>query len=84
MTQVLNMKTPWFLLLANTIQGIGSGTLGVTRAYTSEVTPKRLRKGYLAFTNSVQYAGNTMTSLLGSFFILLFSRQDHGNDDPKG
>lgn len=37
---VLTIRTSWFLLLANIVIGIGSGTLGVTVAYTAEVTPK--------------------------------------------
>lgn len=79
--QVLNVGTQWFLLLANTIIGIGSGTLGVTFAYASEVTPKRHRTGYLAWVAAVQYAGTTATPFIGSLFVVLFANE---NGENKG
>lgn len=71
--QALNMKEEWFVVLANIVIGIGSGTLGVTLAYVSEVTPKRKRTGYIAWATCVQYAGTTITPIIGSVFVYWLS-----------
>jgi len=71
--QALNMKEIWFVILANIVIGIGSGTLGVTLAYVSEVTPKRKRTGYIAWATAVQYAGTTVTPFIGSGFVYWLS-----------
>jgi ceroid-lipofuscinosis MFS transporter 7 len=75
-TQVLNVGEPWFLILSNVVLGIGSGTLAVTRAYTSDVTPRRSRTGYMALISAIQYSGTTVTPLLGSLFVVMFANQD--------
>lgn len=77
--QVLNVRKQWFALLANVIVGIGSGTLGVTFAYASDVTPKRKRTSYLSWVSAIQYAGTTATPFIGSFFVVLFSNEDRDN-----
>lgn len=74
--QALNMREAWFLILANIILGIGSGTLGVTLSYVSEVTPKRKRTGYIAWATAVQYAGTTVTPFIGSFFVYMLANND--------
>lgn len=74
--QTLNVGSAWFLIFANTVVGVGSGTLGVTMAYASEVTPKRKRTGYLAWVAAVQYAGTTATPFLGSLFVVLFAKEE--------
>jgi len=79
-SQVLNVGKPWFLLLSNMILGIGSGTLAVTRAYVSAVTPRRQRTGYMALLSAIQYAGTTVTPLLGSLFVFCFAKR---NDDAE-
>ena len=79
---MLNVRKQWFLIFANIVLGIGSGTLGVTMAYASEVTPKRKRTGYLAWVAAVQYAGTTATPFLGSLFVVLFSNDDQ--EENKG
>lgn len=78
--QALNMKEEWFLILANIIIGIGSGTLGVTLAYVSEVTPKRKRTGYIAWATAVQYTGTTVTPFIGSLFVYLLSNDEDEHD----
>lgn len=82
-SQVLNVRKQWFLIFANTVLGIGSGTLGVTFAYSSEVTPKRKRTGYLAWVSAVQYAGTTATPFIGSLFVVLFVKQNDDDDDAN-
>jgi len=77
--QTLNMKEAWYLILANIILGIGSGTLGVTLAYVSEVTPKRKRTGYIAWATAVQYAGTTVTPFIGSLFVYLLANNDEND-----
>eukprot|EP00957_Ditylum_brightwellii_P106619 8134399-Ditylum_brightwellii.AAC.1 len=51
--------TSIFLIFAQTVLGIGSGTLGVTRAFVAEVTPQRTRTTYMAWITAVEYAGFT-------------------------
>ena len=65
-----------YLLFAQMIMGIGSGTLGVTRAYVAEITNKSCRTKYMAQITAVQYAGFTVTPVIGSFFNTIF----HFND----
>lgn len=79
-TQILNVGKPWFLLLSNVVLGIGSGTLAVTRAYTSDVTPTRSRTGYMALISAIQYGGTTCTPFLGSLFVVMFANEDEGVD----
>eukprot|EP00978_Attheya_sp_CCMP212_P012488 scaffold31161_cov56-Attheya_sp.AAC.4 len=54
-----------FLIVAQTVLGVGSGTLGVTRAFVADVTAQRLRTKYMAMITAVQYAGFTVTPLIG-------------------
>lgn len=74
--QVLYVGKPWFLILSNIVLGIGSGTLAVTRAYTSDVTPRRSRTGYMALISATQYIGTTVTPLIGSLFVVIFANED--------
>lgn len=60
-TQVQNVGKPEFLIVAQTMLGVGSGTLGVTRAFVADVTAKRQRTTYMAWITAVQYAGFTVT-----------------------
>lgn len=66
--QIQNVGRPEFLILSQTILGIGSGTLGVTRAFVAEVTAQRNRTTYMAWITAVQYAGFTMTPFIGALF----------------
>jgi Major Facilitator Superfamily len=47
-TQVQSVGKPQFLIVVQTVLGIGSGTLGVTRAFVSDVTAKRTRTTYVS------------------------------------
>jgi ceroid-lipofuscinosis MFS transporter 7 len=76
-TQVQNVGRPEFLIVAQTILGIGSGTLGVTRAFVADVTAKRQRTTYMARITAVQYAGFTMTPFFGALFNTLLGDSDY-------
>ncbi|MGK3751546.1 MAG: MFS family permease [Bacillariaceae sp.] len=67
-TQAQNVGSVSFLIFAQIIMGIGSGTLGVTRAFVAEVTAQRSRTTYMAWITAVQYAGFTVTPFIGAFF----------------
>lgn len=67
-TQILNVGRVEFLIVAQTILGIGSGTLGVTRAFVADVTAKRQRTTYMAWVTAVQYGGFTVTPFVGAVF----------------
>jgi ceroid-lipofuscinosis MFS transporter 7 len=66
--QVQNVGRPEFLIVAQTLLGIGSGTLGVTRAFVADVTARRNRTTYMAWITAVQYAGFTVTPFIGALF----------------
>ena len=53
------------LIVAQTVLGVGSGTLGVTRAFVADTTAQRLRTQYMAWITAVQYAGFTVTPVIG-------------------
>lgn len=62
---------PECLIAAQTVLGVGSGTLGVTRAFVAEITPQRDRTTYMAWLTAMQYAGFTVTPIAGAFFTYL-------------
>ena len=66
--QVQNVGRVEFLIVAQTVLGIGSGTLGVTRAFVAEVTARRQRTTYMGLITAVQYGGFTVTPALGACF----------------
>mmetsp|Transcript_25181 Transcript_25181/g.46948 ORF Transcript_25181/g.46948 Transcript_25181/m.46948 type:complete len:513 (-) Transcript_25181:191-1729(-) len=66
--QVQNVGRAEFLILAQTVLGVGSGTLGVTRAFIADVTAQRNRTKYMAWITAVQYAGFTVTPFVGAIF----------------
>lgn len=65
--------TPTFLIVAQMVMGIGSGTLGVLRAFASDVSPQNSRTVYISLLTAVQYTGFTVTPLVGAFFAHYFS-----------
>ena len=75
--QVQNVGRPQFLIVAQTCLGIGSGTLGVTRAFVADVTAKRNRTTYMAWITAVQYGGFTVTPFIGAFFIYILGQSDY-------
>lgn len=52
------------------VMGLGTGSLGVTRSYISEQTPKENRTYQLARLSSLQYAGFAMTPLVGAALVV--------------
>ena len=67
--------TPSFLIGAQTVMGIGSGTLGVLRAFASDVSPQNSRTVYISLLTAVQYTGFTVTPLVGAFFAHYFEER---------
>jgi len=63
-----------YLILAQTVLGLGSGSLGVTRAYCASITPQRHRTAYMGWITAVQYGGFTVTPVLGSLFNTILSK----------
>ncbi|CAM9888603.1 unnamed protein product [Ectocarpus sp. 13 AM-2016] len=55
------------LIGAQIIMGVGSGTLGVTRAYVADKSTPEQRTYLLAYTTAVQYAGFTCMPFVGGF-----------------
>jgi hypothetical protein len=74
--QAQNVGRTEFLIIAQTMLGIGSGTLGVTRAFVAEITAQRNRTTYMAWVTAVQYAGFTVTPFVGAFFNYIFGDFD--------
>jgi len=71
-----------FLIIAQLTMGVGSGTLGVTRAYVAGITPREQRTTYIALLTAVQYGGFTVMPVVGSFFCSLF-KESEGLDLTK-
>lgn len=63
----------WMLYLSQLLLGIGSGTLGITRSYVVERTESKRRTEFLGILTALQYAGFTMTPVLGSSLSTLGS-----------
>lgn len=68
--QVYSIGSLYFLVASQIILGIGSATLGVTRAYVAEITATRQRTTYIAALTAVQYGG--FTGRLRRVAFLLF------------
>ena len=75
-TQAQNVGHVGFLIFAQIVMGLGSGTLGVTRAFVAEVTAQRSRTTYMAWITAVQYAGFTVTPFVGSLFTALLEDKE--------
>ncbi|KAL7542996.1 hypothetical protein ACHAWF_007295 [Thalassiosira exigua] len=69
--QVYRIGSLFFLVFSQIILGVGSGTLGVTRAYVAEITATRQRTTYIAMITAVQYGGFTVTPIFGALFSYL-------------
>ena len=74
--QIQNVGRPEFLIVAQICLGVGSGTLGVTRAFVADVTAQRNRTTYMAWITAVQYAGFTVTPFVGAFFNWILADLD--------
>jgi ceroid-lipofuscinosis MFS transporter 7 len=66
--QVQNVGRIEFLIFSQILLGIGSGTLGVTRAFVADISAQRNRTTYMAWITAVQYAGFTVTPFVGALF----------------
>jgi MFS transporter, ceroid-lipofuscinosis neuronal protein 7 len=75
--QVQNIGYPPFLIVAQTILGIGSGTLGVTRAYVADITAQRERTAYMGYLTAVQYLGFAVTPAFGALFNTILGDRDY-------
>ena len=75
--QVQNVGRVDFLIFAQTVLGVGSGTLGVTRAFVADVTAKRNRTKYMAWVTAVQYGGFTVTPFIGALFCAILGDRDY-------
>jgi MFS family permease len=68
---VLSFNSIIPLYIAQFLLGLGTGSLGVTRAYVSEQTKKEERTNALSLLTAIQYAGFAVTPLFGAMLILL-------------
>jgi MFS transporter, ceroid-lipofuscinosis neuronal protein 7 len=75
--QIENVKRLHFLIISQMVLGIGSGTLGVTRAFVADVTDRLNRTKYMAWLTAVQYGGFTMTPAIGALFIHTFGDNNY-------
>lgn len=69
--QVYRINSLYFLIFSQILLGVGSATLGVTRAFVAEVTATRERTTYIALLTAVQYGGFTVTPLFGALFMYI-------------
>uniref|UniRef100_A0A7S4AKJ6 Major facilitator superfamily (MFS) profile domain-containing protein n=1 Tax=Pseudo-nitzschia australis TaxID=44445 RepID=A0A7S4AKJ6_9STRA len=76
-TQAQNVGHVGFLIFAQVVMGLGSGTLGVTRAFVADVTAQRSRTTYMAWITAVQYSGFTVTPFVGSFFTKVLNDKEY-------
>lgn len=74
--QAQNVGNVGFLIFAQITMGLGSGTLGVTRAFVAEVTAQRFRTTYMAWITAVQYAGFTVTPFVGSLLTKILQDKE--------
>ena len=73
--QVYKVGSLYYLIFSQIILGVGSATLGVTRAYVAEITATRQRTTYIAALTAVQYGGFTVTPIFGALFSYLLQDQ---------
>ena len=74
----LHSNSPFYLFCSMLTIGIGSGTLGVTRAFVSDITPKHMRTKYIAYLTSLQYGGFTFTPFIGALYVYIFQDREYG------
>ena len=64
---VSQTKNLYLLYIAQFFLGVGSGSLGVTRSYVVEQVAKEHRTEMLAYLTALQYAGFTVSPVLGAW-----------------
>lgn len=73
--QVYRVNSLYYLIFSQIMLGVGSATLGVTRAFVAEITATRERTVYIALLTAVQYGGFTVTPLFGA--AIMYALQDN-------
>ncbi|CAM9484873.1 unnamed protein product, partial [Heterosigma akashiwo] len=61
----------YWLIAGQVVIGLGSGTLGVTRAYVADNSTKRSRTVLMAYLTALQYGGFTVTPCVGGLLSYL-------------
>lgn len=69
--QTYSVGSLYYLVFTQITLGIGSATLGVTRAYVADITATRERTSYIGLITAVQYGGFTVTPLFGALFMYI-------------
>jgi MFS transporter, ceroid-lipofuscinosis neuronal protein 7 len=75
--QIPNMGSLHFLISSQMVLGMGSGTLGITRAFVADVTAKRQRTTYMAWSEAVQYTGFTVFPVVGAIFNKAYGERSY-------
>lgn len=70
-----------YVLLGQFVIGFGAGSLGVTRSYVADFTDKTRRTEYMAYLTAVQYAGFTVTPILGAMLAAMVGPDPTVEDD---
>ncbi|KAG5190387.1 major facilitator superfamily domain-containing protein [Tribonema minus] len=65
------------MITGQLVMGLGTANLGVCRAYVAERSPPSERTSRLAHLTALQYAGLTVTPLLGSFISATQGSREH-------
>lgn len=73
--QVYRVNSIYYLIFTQMMLGVGSATLGVTRAFVAEITATRQRTVYIALLTAVQYGGFTVTPLFGALIMHVFQEK---------
>ena len=66
-----SVRSLWVLYCAQVLLGCGSGSLGVTRSFFVEQVPPSRRMEVLGVMTAVQYAGFTVSPVVGSLLSFL-------------
>jgi MFS transporter, ceroid-lipofuscinosis neuronal protein 7 len=75
--QIPAMGSLQFLIVSQMVLGFGSGTLGVTRAFVADVTAKRNRTTYMAWSAAFQYTGFTVFPVVGAIFNKVYGDRSY-------
>lgn len=68
----------YWLIAGQVVIGLGSGTLGVTRAYVADNSTKRSRTVLMAYLTALQYGGFTVTPCVGGLLSYLLGDRELG------
>lgn len=65
----VRLRSLHILFVAQFLLGVGTSTLGVTRSYIVETTLPHLRTNMLSHLSALQYAGFSVTPVVGSLLV---------------